>query len=149
MTVEDFLIHYRATSFCVENDQKKYFHSLGKKDSCSKSQIYYSFDLQEDIDCSESVFSISCYQQGDRLAHYRLKDENGFSNSSFNIVLLKDKTWIKGGCNNYPSFNNSVVIDDRVLTAGTYHVCIDPIWEEKTTSRDPGYKNIIVDVYSN
>jgi len=81
--------------------------------------------------------------------HYREKGDEPFENSSFNIVLLKRDNWVKAGCNSYPQFNNSVIIDDGKLTAGRYHVVIDPVWKGNTCDKNPDYKKITVDVYCN
>lgn len=147
MKVEDFLEHFRSSSLCVENDLDKYQHNLAETDLANRSRGYYTFHLKEDIDCSKDVFAISCYQQGDRLKHYRSKEDDVVKNSSFNIILLKGSTWIKASCNGYPQFNNAVVLDKEVLEAGVYNVIVDPVWDAETTDKDPDYKKIVVDIY--
>ena len=53
-------------------------------------QAFFSFTLHRAVDINTQAFSISVLQQGNRLGHYRLKEQGRrFDPANFNIVLMK------------------------------------------------------------
>lgn len=62
ISIEDYLSHFKSTSFCVENDLTKYVHNYAKSNlGGNRKRAYLTFELPEDIDCAESALAVSCY----------------------------------------------------------------------------------------
>lgn len=81
------------------------------------------------------------------MLHYR-DDANKFEPSLFSIGLLTDSgKFIKGYCEQ--NFNNCMYSIDlkTKLDAGEYILVVDAIWND-STSKDEGYRGIVVDIYS-
>ena len=149
--LEDYMQHFAWTSICVENNNSKYvhsslYHSFGSKDTSDIPQAFFKFRLDRAVDFKKFAFAISVLQQGDRLSTYRLRDQNRFDPSDFNIVLMTAQgKFISSSFGN--SFMYSLLNDDVVLERGDYYFMVDPIWNESAELNE-AYKDVLVDVYA-
>ena len=91
-------------------------------------QAFFSFNLNRAVDINTQAFTISVLQQGNRLAHYRLKEQGRrFDPANFNIILMKATgEFIQARFGN--RFMFSLLNSKISLPPGKYVFMIDPIW---------------------
>jgi hypothetical protein len=93
------------------------------------------------------VFSINCYQQGDRLKNARLKGMQEFVSSAFSMILMtQDGKFIAGSHSGEYSFVATMLLKEGTIKKGDYLLRIDPRFMGSTDK--PEYKRVLVDIYS-
>ena len=74
------------THICVDDDIfGKDQHSYFEYDFSSSELAFFTFELHQKIDVEQSVFSVTCIQQGPRIQYER---KNQFKPSSFEMKLM-------------------------------------------------------------
>lgn len=66
--------------------------------------------------------------------------------SRFNIIMLKGDELIKAYCCSFERFQQSLIMNEGVLEAGTYSLIIEPVFND-TFDEDLDSRKIIVDIY--
>ena len=150
--LEDYWEEYCLTTVCAEQDDKNYFHSQVMHDFNTneegKPQAFFKFTLTKDIQPNSHAFTLSVFQQGDRLGTYRLKNEKqAFKPSEFSILLMTEAGEFVTA-NFGSNFMQSLFNDNLALAAGTYCVMIDPIWNACVSNNPQLYKIVILDAYA-
>ena len=74
------------------------------------------FTLNESLNCEKEVFSINCYQQGNRLANKRLKGKDKFVPSAFSIILMtQEGKFIAGSHSGEYAFVATLLLKEGVV----------------------------------
>lgn len=150
ISLDDYIENYNGTSYAFAGTPGFQRHSHHIHDFNDGHKIaYFTFDIDETINCEEELFCISAVQQGDTYPNARAKQKDCFSASSFGLMLAtEDGRFIKGFHGGAGSFNAGICLTTETLLPGKYVITLDPTWNAFAESHGGDYKKMAVSVYS-
>lgn len=154
MPLNRFLEKYDDTHICANPDLNMYSHSRVMVDfntSEMQNVQLFQFELKNDYEVNEKSFGFGFYQQGDVLGGQKRNPEKHVA-PMIEILLIDPITGkLLFSTRSTYLFNNPAIIKEKTtLSAGTYTVLMQVLWNEnnETSQINPeDFKRYVVDMY--